>query len=407
MDKLSRPSLVSLFCGAGGLDIGLEQAGFETVCASDWEDDCIATLRLNKQKGIRVEGNPRRRYLSSASIVQADIADLRGDDLRPASSSDGWRPDVLAGGPPCQPFSSSGAQRSVLDKRGRLFEHFVRLADDLRPHVILFENVRGLVTARGPSGAPGEVLQLVRQAFEDIGYATRFELLNAADFGCPQRRVRLFMVATQDRALPEFPPPTHGQKPMRDLFGSVAAWVTLRDFLASRNPPNADEVVRPSEKLAPLLADLDPGSGLKSPGRKEATRPGGHWGYKQGTFIADLSLPARTVTAASTQDWIKQSGGDLRRLTLSECAALQGFPAEWEFSGTKTSKFRQIGNAVPSVFGKVIGECIARVLQEPVATVGPQSVPFPQHMDAAIRYTRRDHERNHASRTRASLFAEG
>jgi DNA (cytosine-5)-methyltransferase 1 len=407
MDESRNLTLVSLFCGAGGLDIGLEQAGFETVCASDCDGDCIDTLRMNKERSLPVAGDLSRHYLASADIIREDIAELHGNELIPYSGEEGWRPDLLAGGPPCQPFSSSGAQRSVLDKRGRLFEHFVRLASVLRPRVILFENVRGLVTARGPNGSPGEVLQMVRGAFENIGYATRFELLNAADYGCPQRRVRLFMIATQDQELPEFPMPTHAEKPEHNLFGSTRPWVPLGDFLASREPPKSEEVVRPSATLGPLLAELPPGSGLKSPGRKEATRPGGHWGYKQGTFIADLTRPARTVTAASTQDWTRQDDGMLRRLTLAECAGLQGFPADWEFVGTKTSKFRQVGNAVPTVFGKVLGECIAHALQSPLPIRPPQSASLPGHMHSAMRYTRRDHERNHASRTRAKQFIGG
>ena len=260
------------------------------------------------------------------------------------------------------------------------------------------------MTSRGPGGEPGEALHLVGKAFEEIGCATRFELQNAADFGCPQRRVRLFMIALRDHALPEFPAPTHAEKPELGLFGSVASWVTLGDFLSSRTSPAPEEIVRPSPALGPLLADIEPGSGLKSPGRKEATRPGGHWGYKQGTFIADPSLPARTVTAASTQDWIKLDDGSLRRLTLSECAALQGFPNEWEFVGTKTSKFRQVGNTVPSVFGKVIGECIVKTLKKTVPERPPKSAPLPQYMHADIRYKMKDHERNRASRTRAAQF---
>jgi DNA (cytosine-5)-methyltransferase 1 len=311
---------------------------------------------------------------------------------------------LLAGGPPCQPFSSSGNQLSVLDHRGRLFEHFVRLADELKPRTILFENVRGLVTARGPKGEPGEVLQLVRSAFESIGYATRFALLNAADFGLPQRRVRLFMLASRDLPLPEFPAPTHARAAEPSLFSRLKPWRGLGEFLAGRQPPELDEIVRPSAALGRLLRDVPDGSGMKSPGRKEATRPGGHWGYKQGTFIADPNLPARTVTAASTQDWVRAADGLLRRLTLRECAALQGFPDAWEFVGSRSSQFRQVGNAVPSLLGEVLGHALRQVLAQDLPAQKPVSAPFPDSMEAAIRYTHRDHERNRDSRTRADVF---
>jgi DNA (cytosine-5)-methyltransferase 1 len=215
------------------------------------------------------------------------------------------------------------------------------------------------------------------------------------------------MLATDGVALPEFPSPAHAPAAKDDFFGPLAAWVTLGQFLASCEPPKPEEVVRPNSALGELLKNLSPGSGLKSPGRKEATRPGGHWGYKQGTFIADLDLPARTVTASSTQDWIREDGRQLRRLTLAECAALQGFPPEWEFFGSKTSRFRQVGNAVPSVFGKVLGRGILEVLHAPVPSAPPCSAPFPKYMQGAVEYTLRDHRRNQTSRVRAKQFVNG
>jgi DNA (cytosine-5)-methyltransferase 1 len=164
-------TVVSLFTGAGGLDIGLEQAGFRTVSAVDHEDDCVRTLLDNQRAKIR-HGNGAA-YLEGAKILRAGVESLEAVALRPADAAHVWVPDLMAGGPPCQPFSSSGKMLSVDDPRGRLFEHFVRLAEGLKPKLILFENVRGLVTARGPKGEPGEVLGLVRKAFEDTSATPR------------------------------------------------------------------------------------------------------------------------------------------------------------------------------------------------------------------------------------------
>src|SRR5581483_1030294 len=175
---------------------------------------------------------------------------------------------------------------SIEDPRGRLFEEFARLVAGLRPRLVLFENVRGLVTSRGPSGEPGEVLSLVREAFERLGYATTFALLNAADFGVSQRRVRCFMMAACEGVLPVFPEPTHDEHPVNDFFAARLPWVTLGTFLAGRPAPAEGEIVRPTPQLAAQLATLKPGNGLKSAGARETTRPGGHWGYRQGTFIA-------------------------------------------------------------------------------------------------------------------------
>lgn len=390
-------TMISLFSGAGGMDCGLEEAGFEILAATDFDCDCIKTLTSNQARGIPVRGRAGRSYFQGAQVIESDIADLGGADL----CSSRTRVDLLVGGPPCQPFSSSGKQRSVFEKRGRLFEQFVRLAGEIRPRAILFENVRGLVTARGQSGQPGEALNEVKEAFEAIGYCTGFSVLNSADFGSHQRRVRLFMFAVCDAPLPEFPRPTHGRNGASTLFGELERWNTLGDLLRSLAPPEPREIVRPSENLEALLREVPSGSGLKSPGRPEPTRPGGHWGYKQGTWIADPALPARTVTAASTQDWIRQADGTLRRLTLRECAALQGFPPNWVFAGNKTSQFRQVGNAVPSVFGRVLGQAVAASLRTGL-TEKPASARLPEYMTAAVRYTERDHARNAVARPRTN-----
>lgn len=399
------PTLISLFSGAGGLDVGLEQAGFNTVAATDFDENCIRSLRLNQKNRVPIDGRPGHFHLEGAKLIQTDVADIRGLDLIPKSEGSGWVPDLLVGGPPCQPFSSSGKQRSVFEGRGRLFEHFVRLARELRPRAILFENVRGLVTARGHTAHPGEALTEVKEAFEEAGYATSFKLLNSADYGAPQRRVRLFMLATRDAPLPLFPEPTNSRKPVETLLRKTNPWVTLGELLATLPSPAPEDLVRPSERLLPLLQDLPCGSGLKSIGRSEPTRPGGHWGYKQGTFIADQNLPSRTVTAASTQDWIRLEDGSLRRLTVHECAALQGFPPKWEFVGTKTSQFRQVGNAVPAVFGRILGKALAEVLKEQRGE-RPTSAPLPSDFRAAVEYTKRDHERNAVARPRTNAIVQ-
>ncbi len=400
-----RPTVVSLFTGAGGLDLGLEVAGFRTVSALDSDASCIATLRANQEKGIAILGG-QDRFLSGTKILQKAIEDTSAKDLGPYGAAAGWRPDLLAGGPPCQPFSSAGKQLALNDPRGKLFEHFVRLAAELQPRLVLFENVRGLVTAPGPSGEPGEALALVRAEFERIGYATSFALLNAADYGVPQRRVRLFMLATTRAPLPLFPEPTHAEAGGASLlFGVRKRWVTLGEFLANHGVPREEDVERPSARLAALLEGVRAGSGLKSPGAREATRPGGHWGYKQGTFVADLTKPARTVTAAATQDWVRDRSG-LRRLTWPECAGLQGFPKQWVFVGAKASRFRQIGNAVPAAFGVVVGQALLASLKAR-RDVAVASASWPESFRVAMAYTKKEQERNGESRRIARLASAG
>jgi DNA (cytosine-5)-methyltransferase 1 len=390
-----RPTVISLFTGAGGLDLGLEVAGFRTVTALDFDEDCVASLRANQE--AKIAGPDGHPFLENAKLLHADVAKLSRRDLVPAGAKEGWVPDLLAGGPPCQPFSSAGKQMGLDDPRGRLFEHFVRLARELKPKLILFENVRGLVTAPGPDGVPGEALSLVRGEFERIGYGTTFALLNSADFGAPQRRVRMFMLAARQWPLPSFPEPTHSEDPAPNLFDRKLPWVTLGEFLKTQPRANEEDIDLPSARLAELLAGVPPGSGLKSAGARESTRPGGHWGYKQGTFVADTKKPARTVTAAATQDWVRQDGV-LRRLTWRECAGLQGFPPGWTFVGGKASKYRQIGNAVPSVFGVVLGKALLSALAQAKKGGPVESAPWPPEFEVAVKYTKREKARNGESR---------
>lgn len=388
------PTVIDLFCGAGGLSGAFERSGFKTVSAVDVDSDCVSTLRTTQAAGLQI-ARTRRGYLDGAKLLQADIRDVRRADLAPVGSRADWRPDVLAGGPPCQPFSSAGSGLALDDPRGQLFTHFVRLADELRPRIVLFENVAGLVTAKCKDGVPGGVLLLIQRHFEDIGYACRFALLNAADFGAPQRRVRLYMIGTFDRSLPAFPVATHAP----DATAGRLPWVSLKRCLASLPHPLPDDVVRPKGRRAGELATLTPGTGLRSRGIVEANRPSGHWGYRQDCFVADLNMPSRTIRAASTPDWIQCADG-LRRLTWRECAALQGFPDNWLFQGGNTSRFRQIGNAVQGHIGEAIARALRDALQQ-AETDRPTSAPWPSNFHKRVRYTAMEAHVNGAHRAAA------
>lgn len=397
------PTLVSLFSGAGGLDAGLERAGLRTVTATDSDPACISTLQATKSLGLPLTDGSASRHLEHARLLAAQVEQLSAADLVPYGSRAGWRPDLLAGGPPCQPFSSAGLQLGIDDPRGGLFLHFVRLAEALQPRVILFENVRGLVTTRGPQHRPGEVLELVLRHFREIGYSPTVALLNAADYGAAQRRVRFFMVAVRDGEPPAFPEPTHS----RSVSSGLLPWVTLAQALDAQPTPAAADIVVPSAARAAALADVPDGKGLRSGGHIEGNRPGGHWGYRQDCFIADQSLPSRTIRAATTPDFVRRDEL-LRRLTWRECAALQGFPEEWAWQGTVTSRFRQVGNAVNVNVGAALGHSIVRWLSEarPALAVAPYATAeLPANVRRAIRYTEAEDRVNAAYRRRARLMA--
>lgn len=380
---MNKFNYISLFSGAGGLDIGLEGAGLKAISLCEIEDVFCQTLRANQDQ-TRSDG---RVYFKDAKVHKADIRVLTGAKL-----SREQQIDLVVGGPPCQPFSSSGKQLSVIDPRGSLIHEFLRIINEIKPRMFLFENVRGLVTARDSFGEPGGVIRNLLEEFWQAGYSCRTTLLNSADYGSFQRRVRCFIIGTKKRIAPLFPQPSHQRQ--AGLFYS--SWRSLGEFLEKYADKNQEGYTFPTEALVSQLQKLPNGTGLKSKGRVEKTRPGGHWGYRQGTFIADLSLPARTVTGSASQDWVRWDGL-LRRLTIEEVKLLQGFPPEWKFCGTKAQKFKQIGNAVPTIFGNLLGETITSFLED-FPTSSPEFVEMPNSFKSYISYTKKDHARNAESR---------
>ncbi len=391
---------ISLFAGAGGLDIGLEAAGWNCRYASDIDDAAVATMKANQSARTLIKGRP---VFDGTFIEKADVRGLTGKDI--LSSIGARRGDIplLAGGPPCQSWSSAGHQLGFQDPRGRLWSDFVRIADELDVRFMLFENVRGLLTARGEDGVPGSALDTIRSKLLEVGFHTSVSLLNAADFGVPQRRVRLFIIGYRSGDEPVFPLPTHAKMPGNEDVDR-RPWVSMREALGEIAPVSDGEIIRPSGKLRGELEQLEPGSGVKSMGKPEATRPGGHWGYKQGAFMADLSLPGRTVTAGAQQDWVRDPQHGVRRLAPRECAALQTFPNDYIWPDKLADQYRVIGNSVPPALAAVVGESLLSHAGK--ATSAPNKIsrvlsPLDVRLQAAIAYTKREEMRNGASRRAA------
>jgi DNA (cytosine-5)-methyltransferase 1 len=386
---------MSGLCGGGGRDLGLEKAGLACSFATDFDRDAIETLKSNRGYGLGLG----RKALQDTIIAQEDVRHLSGHDILSRVGMQRGEVPILAGGPPCQSWSSGGKQLGYKDERGRLVEDYLRIASEIDARWLIFENVRGLLTARGLDGRPGSALEFMRRALFERGWQTHVELLNAADFGVPQRRVRLIVIGYRSGDVPLMPVPTFGKS------NGQNPWKTLRSCLEELAPPSDAEIIRPSGKMAVELKGLAPGTGVKSAGKAEATRPGGHWGYKQGAFVADQDLPARTVTASSQQDWIIDDEFGLRRLSPRECAAIQTFPVDWKFAGKRTSQYRQIGNAVPPVLAEAIGCAMLSHAnaspQQETKWSGP--TPLKSKLQSAIDYTVREERRNGFSRRQADV----
>jgi DNA (cytosine-5)-methyltransferase 1 len=374
-------SFVSLFSGAGGLDLGLEQAGWDCLLATDNEPKAVETLHANRGLAL----GQGRTFLDQAAIKLADVRDLSGADLLALVGRRRGEVPLLAGGPPCQSWSSGGLQRGFGDPRGQLVGQYLRIASAIEPRWLVFENVRGLLTARGRDGVPGSALSAIRSSLFERGWQSKVALLNAADFEIAQRRVRLILLGYRGGDEPAFPLPTHDEYSDKSSGG----WLSLHQCIAAIEPVTCAEIIRPSGKMAAEL---------------KGVRAGSHWGYKQGAFVADLDRPARTVTASSQQDWIIDPDHGLRRLSPRECAAIQSFPPDWVFAGNLAAQYRLIGNAVPPRLAMAIGESLGRCRRSGTSDATSPHVlnPLPVSLQSAIAYTMREERRNGPSRREAT-----
>jgi len=191
--KKRKLKAIELFAGAGGMALGLQQAGIDVVAAVEIDKWCVETLEANKAAAF-----PKMK------IIQADITSLSGESLLKQVGLARGQLDILSGGPPCQGFSYASSRRSVNDPRSKMMWQFIRMVEEIRPRYFVIENIQGLLSFK-------KFFQLLLKTLEKCGYAVRFNLLNAASYGVPQRRLRVFIDGARSdlNILPVFPPPTH------------------------------------------------------------------------------------------------------------------------------------------------------------------------------------------------------
>lgn len=286
------------FCaGAGGQALGLERAGFEHAAVVEIEADFCKTLRLNRpQWDVR-------------------CADMNAFDGQPFEGV-----DLLAGGLPCPPFSVAGKQLGKLDERN-LFPAAIRLIDEIKPKAVMIENVRGFL-----SPVFEEYRLHLKAAFKKLGYVADWRLLNASDFGVPQLRPRVVIVALKEDYADSFEwPEVLPQNP--PTVGEV-----LKEMMAANGWVGAARWASGANDIAPTIV-----GGSKKHGGPDLgpTRARKAW--------AALGVEGRTVAEhAPDADFC-----GMPRLTVAMVARLQGFPPEWQFYGRKTTAYRQVGNAFP------------------------------------------------------------
>lgn len=344
--------VVSLFSGAMGLDIGLEQAGLRTVIAQDIDRWCVETIRRNGHLAI------------AGDIRELIASDPHLHGFRDASGMHDTEVFAVVGGPPCQPFSTAGKRRGVQDDRGQLYEDFVRTIQALRPRFFVMENVKGLASMRAEADDSGSmpVLDHILELFDQLGYRTVHGVLDAVHYGTPQFRERLVILGSRDGEDIFLPIPSHFPRHQNpDL-----RWRTLGDAIGDlpESGPGVGPHAKFSASIQHYLHSVPEGGNWKN--LPENLRPeamGGAYasgGGKVGFFRRlSRSEPAPTLVTSPVQKaTLLGHPTQLRPLSVREYARIQGFPDTWRFEGTTSDCYRQIGNAVPVPLGKAIGQAL-------------------------------------------------
>ncbi len=338
---------MSLLTGAGGFDIGLGNAGIVTRCAVERDRDCCATIKLNRPE---------------LPVLSRDICDVTAEDLLAAANLKKGQVDIMFGGPPCQSFSDAGKGHGFDDERANAFIAFLNLIAAIMPRYALIENVRGLLSKPGP-GYPfaGGAMVFVMKRLKACGYHVTFTLYNAADYGVPQGRKRVFLIASLDGALP-LVSPTHSENGADGL----APRPTLGDAIGGIDSTNI-HATGFSERLMRYLRKLKPGQNWRdlSPKDQRAAMGAAYNATSGGrsSYFRRLAWdkPSPTLLTSPTQKATPFCHPvEDRPLSVEEYAAIQQFPADWRFAGSLASVYRQIGNAVPIGMAEAIGRHIVR-----------------------------------------------
>lgn len=341
------PTVVSLFSGAGGLDYGFEAAGFETRVALEFNADACATLRQNR----------------TWPVLERDVLDVSSAELLKTAGLKKGEVDVLIGGPPCQPFSKSGYwargdSARLSDPRSNTLGAYLRVLRDTRPRAFLLENVTGLAFSGKDEG-----LRLLLNQIELINretgtnYKPAYRVLKAVDFGVPQQRERVFIVAQIDGEEFHFPEPTHRDPSgVADLFQhSLPLYRTAWDALGDEEPPR-DEDLRVRGKWANLLPSIPEGQNYLWHTERGGGLPLFGWRRRFWCFLLKLAkdrpswtIQAQPGPATGPFHW------NNRRLSMRELCRLQTFPEDVVITGSYQTIQKQLGNAVPSLLAEVLG----------------------------------------------------
>ena len=364
-------SALSLFSGAGGMDIGVRKAGFNIGIAIENDEHCCTTLRENVA-----------RERSGTEVIEQDIREVEPREAMKNLGLGSGQLDLLFGGPPCQSFSQIGKQLGLKDERGLLLFEIVRFASVLKPKVILLEQVKGLLSSKGKQGRRGEVFEQFINALEAINYTPKWQVMMAADYGVPQLRQRLFVVATRGRNGFLFPEKTHATAQECEGLFSFEPHVGIGKVITGLGRPvpkvkgttfydREDSHVdvtpeRDRERIAQvpegsyLAAQLHLGEDLRRGlSKKDTTK----------YLRLHRKNPSNTLRCGE----IFYHPVDNRYLTPREYMRIHGYPDDYILKGPIRSRtgtvrnldqHRQVANSVPPPLAKILGSQIRQYLSE-------------------------------------------
>lgn len=349
MKKMEKRELkaISLFSGMGGLDLGLKAAGFRIYAQIDNDPYCVGTLKIN--------------WLN-VPIIEEDISTLSGDDILRAGIKKA-EVDLVAGGPSCQAFSRSneGKRKGTKDARGKMVFEFERIIGEIKPRAFIMENVPGLVSSDG-----GNDFKKILLNYAKLKYHVFWSVINAVEYGIPQKRKRLFLVGFKEKINFSFPKKTHGNDDKLEPFATSGEVLSDLDDGVTH-----DGKTTIGGKYGYLLNDIPPGMNyLHYTKRHNPQKSLFNDRSKFWTFLLKLD-PEQPATTIQAQPW--SSVGPFhwrnRRLTLNEIKRLQGIPDSYVVSGVRgngneycSPAWIQVGNAVPPMLGEVIGNQVALFL---------------------------------------------
>lgn len=367
---------ISLYTGIGGLDFGFEAAGFDTRVAVEFNSHCCEAIRNNRPEWGLIEG---------------DIHDVTSEQIAKAGGLVPGEADVLIGGPPCQPFSKSsywvsGDTRRLDDPRADTLAAYLRVLRDLRPKAFLLENVYG-IAYKGKDEGLRLILDGIEQVNREAGtnYSIDWQMLNAAHFGVPQVRERVFLIGSRDGKRFRFPEPTHAaSNDQNDIFPGKMPFSTAWDAIGDLSRTAEEPSLKVGGRWGELLPSIPEGKNYLWHTNRGGGLPLFGWRTRYWSFLLKLSKhqPSWTIQAQPGSA-IGPFHWENRKLTAQEMCRIQTFPDGLTFTCGRTEVQRMLGNAVPSLLAEVLAREIRRQLLErnidgPLALLPTRRLPIPE-----------------------------